>query len=109
MKVLDIKVNENLNISDKLAACIGYFDGFHLGHQGLFNQTLKAAKERNLKSALITFDPDPWVVLKNINNVTHISTMEDRKEWAEEMGFDYFLVLNFTKEMASLSKITSNI
>ena len=103
MKVLDIRVNEKLNINDDLAACIGYFDGFHLGHQGLFNQTLKASKIRNLKSALITFDPDPWVVLKGIKDVTHISTMEDRKMWAEEMGFDYFLVLNFSKEMASLS------
>ena len=103
MRVLDIKVNENLNITDKLAACIGYFDGFHLGHQGLFKQTLKAARERSLKSALITFDPDPWVVLKGIKDVTHISTMNDRKVWAEEMGFDYFLVLNFSKEMASLS------
>lgn len=102
MKVLNIVLNEQLLIDEDLAACIGYFDGFHYGHQGLFNQTLKAAKERNLKSALITFDPDPWVIIKGIDNITHLSSMEDRIKWAEDLGFDYFLILNFTREMSSL-------
>ena len=103
MEVRVINLNDSLRDTGDIAACIGYFDGFHLGHQGLFKQTLKAARERNMKSALITFSPDPWVVLRGIDNVTHISTMDDRQRWAEEMGFNYFLTLNFTKDMASLT------
>lgn len=47
---------------DPSVACIGYFDGMHKGHQELLNLSLKIAKTKKLKSAVITFDPDPWSV-----------------------------------------------
>lgn len=104
MKICSIKMHENINISENIAACIGYFDGFHRGHQGLFYATLSAAKNKGLKSAIITFNPDPWVVIKGIKEeeITHISTLKDRQRWAEKLGFDYFIELSFDKEMASL-------
>ncbi len=102
MKVKHIEVDK-VSISEDLVACIGYFDGFHVGHQALFKETLKEAKKYKLKSGLITFDPDPWVTIRGAKDVTHISTMNDRMKWAEEFGFDYFIILDFTKEMAGLS------
>ena len=29
----------NAKITEPVVACIGYFDGFHIGHQTLFNKT----------------------------------------------------------------------
>lgn len=104
MKVCNITLHDNAEINENIAACIGYFDGFHKGHQGLFYATLAAAKNKGIKSAIITFNPDPWVVLKGMKEeeITHISTLHDRQKWAEKLGFDYFIELNFTKEMACL-------
>ena len=102
MKVLEIKLNEKLDLEHDIAACIGYFDGFHLGHQALFNKTLQSAKKRNLKSAIITFKVDPWTIIKQAKNISHISTMDDRIQWASDVGFDYMLLLDFNKEMATL-------
>ncbi|MBQ9987663.1 MAG: riboflavin biosynthesis protein RibF [Erysipelotrichales bacterium] len=105
MEIRLISLGSVERIESGIVACIGYFDGFHKGHQSLFNATLHNAKVKNLQSAIITFDPDPWVTIKGIDRkeVPHISTMEDRQRWAEDMGFDYFLMLDFTKEMATLS------
>ena len=36
---------EDILINDACAACIGYFDGFHLGHRQLVNETVKYAKK----------------------------------------------------------------
>lgn len=104
MEIISVSMCENNQIKEDIAACIGYFDGFHKGHQGLFFATLAAAKNKGLKSAIITFNPDPWVVIKGIDEseITHISTLKDRQGWAEKLGFDYFIELNFDKAMASL-------
>lgn len=102
--MIELKLShENLIINDKLAACIGYFDGFHLGHQSLFNKTLTIAKQKSLKSALISFDPDPWVVLHGVPNANHLTTINDRKVLAEKLGFDIWISIEFDKDMASLS------
>ena len=43
----------------RYCACIGNFDGVHLGHQKLIKETVECAKQYNLIPAVITFDPDP--------------------------------------------------
>jgi len=40
-------------------ATIGNFDGFHLGHQAIFEFVLEQAKQLNASPALITFEPSP--------------------------------------------------
>lgn len=86
-----------------LSACIGYFDGLHLGHQQLVSNAIHSAKEKQGQSALITFDPDPWQVLKNIDDIDHLTTMEERIEIGASLGIEKWIILEFTKELASLS------
>lgn len=103
MEIIEVKLGQPIVVPNKIAACIGYFDGFHVGHQGLFQATLEAAKKHHLYSAIITFDPDPWIVLKGMEQMTHISSLQDRARWALEFGFDYFVLIQFTKDLAALS------
>ena len=56
-------VNNELNIKDDVIACIGEFDGLHIAHQELVNETLRLAKKHNMMSALITFYPHPDYVI----------------------------------------------
>lgn len=91
---------EDILIDSSCAACIGYFDGFHLGHRQLVNETVKYAKEHSLQSAVITFDPDPWVVLKGLENVVHIMSISQRQQIAEELGIDCWYQIKFSKELA---------
>ncbi len=104
--MIELKLtHEDLIWNDKLAACIGYFDGFHLGHQSLFNKTLGIAKLKSIKSAIISFDPDPWVVLRGIPNSNHLTTIEDRKRLAKKLGFDVWVSIEFDEKMANMSPI----
>lgn len=54
-----LHVQENL---PKSSCCIGFFDGLHTGHQALLENCIAKAKELNIQSGLITFDPDPWKI-----------------------------------------------
>lgn len=103
MKEYTITTKDEGIIDQKVIGCIGYFDGFHIGHQTLFNKTLTIARQKNLKSALITFDPDPWVILKGLHNIQHVTTLSDRRKLAEAKGFDIWITLQFDLSMARLS------
>lgn len=86
-----------------LAACMGYFDGLHLGHQHLFNETIRLAKENNLESAIITFDPDPWTILHNNNNVKHLTPIKEKLLTASKLGVDHMITITFSKDVSKLS------
>lgn len=85
-----------------MCACIGYFDGMHRGHQALIKETVAMAKEKQCETALITFDPDPWVTIKGLQDVKHITTIRQRINKAVSYGIQNIVVLKFTKEMAQL-------
>lgn len=85
-----------------VCACIGYFDGMHLGHQKLISETVRLAKLKNCESALITFEPDPWVAIKGVHDIRHISTMRQRMNRAIALGIQNIIILNFTREMSLL-------
>lgn len=93
-----IKLNEK-----RYVACIGFFDGIHKGHQALIEKTTQLAKEKNLKSMLITFDPDPWSVLNKSSNVKHITPLKRKQRLIEDMGIDTLIILKFNSDFSQLS------
>lgn len=104
MKQRVISDHRELFKSDaKLAACIGYFDGVHLGHQVLIDKTIEIAKKKGIKSALITFDPDPWTIINNRNKVNHITPMKEKIRLLSKTGLDELVIVKFTKDLSKLS------
>lgn len=83
-------------------ATIGNFDGVHLGHQALFRETVKRAREAYGQSIAITFHPHPLQVLRPENPIKLICSFEQKVKLIEAAGLDYLLVLDFTLELASL-------
>lgn len=102
MEIIEVNLNDVQSL-EPFAGCIGYFDGMHIGHVHLIKETLHQAKKNNLKSACITFHPDPWCVLKNLHNVHHISSMDERIEIGREYKLDYWIILPFTTELSKMS------
>lgn len=103
METVVISLNKENKIETPVVACIGFFDGLHLGHQALISKTLELAKKHHAKSALITFNPDPWVVIKDVKEYQHLSTIKRREELASKLGIDMIITLDFTKEMSALT------
>ena len=102
MKIINFDLKNPISIKEPIVACIGYFDGLHLGHRALIKETLKRANFSNAKSCLITFNPAPINLLKG-KDFKHIESFKERLKKIEYFGFDYCIVLNFNDEMANLS------
>ena len=47
---------ENANIMRPTVLTLGVFDGLHLGHQAILEQTLALAKSLNAPAAVMSFD-----------------------------------------------------
>ncbi|MCI8851055.1 MAG: riboflavin biosynthesis protein RibF [Erysipelotrichaceae bacterium] len=104
MKEIHISLHQDSpEINEPIHACIGYFDGIHIGHRQLIQAVVKHAKEQGGAAALITFDPDPWAVIKGLTQIAHLTSMEQRKQIAAQLGVEYWIILDFTEEMAALS------
>jgi len=86
-----------------LAMALGYFDGVHLGHQKVIMEAKNNALEQGIKSAVMTFDPHPSVVLgKSEKHVQYITPLTEKIQIIEEMGIDYLFIVHFTMEFANL-------
>ncbi|WP_044337359.1 bifunctional riboflavin kinase/FAD synthetase [Rossellomorea aquimaris] len=105
MKVITVHHPHSNSKNDfpPLVLALGYFDGVHRGHQRVITTAVKKAKELNVSSAVMTFDPHPSVVLGHKHKHIHyITPLEDKKEIIEELGVDYLFIVRFTSEFASL-------
>jgi riboflavin kinase / FMN adenylyltransferase len=87
----------------ELSMALGFFDGVHLGHQKVITEAKKTAEEKGVKSAVMTFDPHPSVVLgKSVQHVEYITPLDEKISFIEQLGIEYLFVVHFTKEFASL-------
>jgi riboflavin kinase/FMN adenylyltransferase len=85
------------------ALTIGSFDGVHLGHRAVLSQVVAGTRAEGLESAWITFEPHPRCVLDPANCPQQITTLEERTALVAPLGFDHAIVLEFSRQLASLS------
>ena len=95
---------DNCNLKNNgLVATIGQFDGIHIAHQILIEKVCELSEEKELKSAVITFDPHPDLVLKKDANATSIMTLDEKAALIASMGIDYLIVVEFNQNVANMT------
>ena len=77
-------------------ATIGMFDGVHLGHQFVLQQTIDLARESGLQPLCITFDHSP-------RQEQVLTPLDEKVRLIRQMGIDRVEVLSFTAELKSLT------
>ena len=84
---------------------IGTFDGLHLGHKKIIEKLNSIAREQNLCSTLVTFDPHPKIVLKQSDDfhIAILTTLDEKKKLLAKTGINRLVVIGFNKEFASQS------
>ena len=75
---------------------VGTFDGIHLGHRKLIEKVLDISESENLRSIVLTFDPHPRVVLNNDNNISLLTTLEEKNSLLESVNLDYLITVSYT-------------
>ena len=94
----------NLNFSPRgPVVCVGNFDGVHVGHQALFRKVMERALAIGGRSVAITFDPHPVRVLNPAGGPPLLTVKPRKEELIAEMGLDYLINVQFTRQFAALS------
>ena len=91
------------NIEGEFAACIGFFDGVHRGHQFLLRHLCQDAAEAGLSPAVVTFANHPRKVVQPDFDLVLIDTLEQRLQKLEKMGIHSCFLINFTEEIRQLT------
>lgn len=91
------------NIPNHLRQCvatIGNFDGVHIGHQALLQKLQKQAKQLNLPSAVILFEPQPQEYFLNVHAKPRLTTLQEKFLLLRQYQIDALLCLSFNKVLA---------
>lgn len=88
---------------EKVILTIGTFDGVHRGHQYLFSEMVRLAKEENARSLVITYNRHPLETISN-QVFPYLLTEKSQKEsLIHSMGIDHIEFLDFNREMSQYS------
>ena len=92
--------NENINVMPNVS-CIGSFDGVHKGHQELIKKTIELANIKKIMPYVITFDPDPDVVIKK-DDLFIITTLAEKIKLFEKFGIKGVIVIPFNENIMKM-------
>lgn len=90
--------------NEAYSLAIGFFDGVHRGHQAVIQEALDKGKELKIKTAVMTFDPHPSLVLgRSKEQVFYITPIEQKIEILKGLNIDTLFVVRFTSDFAKLT------
>lgn len=100
MEIIQFELGDKLQPINDLILCLGFFDGVHLGHQAL----IKKAKKEGYKLGVLSFNQSPAYVMgrKLVDNC--ITSISDKADLFEEMGVDYFYLMDFNQRVLRATK-----
>ena len=94
----------NLNFTPRRpVVCVGNFDGVHVGHRALLQKVIERARIIGGESLAVTFDPHPVRVLNPTGGPPLLTVKPRKEELIAELGLDYLLNIQFTRQFASLT------
>lgn len=105
MKVITLQhpYEANNQAWPELVMALGFFDGVHLGHKEVIQKARELADKYNIKSAVMTFDPHPSVILgRDVQHVKYITPLQEKTRQIEKLGIDYLFVVEFSLQFAEL-------
>ena len=81
---------------------IGNFDGFHRGHQSVFDQLKHRAAQAGVPAVVLTFEPHPRDVFAPNPFMYRLTDGNAKARLAEAIGLDGIVVLNFDRAFSQI-------
>lgn len=100
MEIIEFEYQNLAPIKEKIALCLGYFDGIHLGHKHMIQKALN----EGYKVGVLTFDESPSFVLGKFVKNNLITSNADKAELLENLGVSYLFLMHFDLKIAELTK-----
>lgn len=96
------ELQEIHGLKDTVVA-LGNFDGVHLGHKKLIEDSVDYGKSHGLSSVVFTFSNHPRNLLSNEKAVKFILNSWEKSAIIESLGVEYMVNIPFTEEIMNLS------
>lgn len=93
-----------INLKEKHRGCvatIGNFDGVHRGHQAILHKVTQKARELDLPSMLICFEPQPKEFFDEFNAPARLTRFREKVELLDKYGIDLVLCVKFNEQTRS--------
>ena len=87
----------------KAIACVGTFDGVHLGHQAVIHEAVMRAAAEELPCVLVTFDRHPAAVLAPSRCPKSVAGLQENLQVIKRLGVAATVVLPFDPELSRMS------
>jgi riboflavin kinase/FMN adenylyltransferase len=84
------------------ALTIGNFDGVHRGHRALIDRVVARARDGNLTSCVLTFEPHPREFFMPDAAPARITRLRDKLELMAQAGLEHVHVARFDARFAAL-------
>lgn len=101
-----IRLGKNLSthprLNERIIAALGQFDGLHEAHQVLINEAVQLASAQNAKSAVVSFDPHPDIILKKQTDTSYITPLDKKCAFLDSLGVDYLFIVEFDQDVARI-------
>lgn len=85
------------------AVTIGNFDGLHLGHQAMLARLQAVARERDLASCVLSFEPHPREFFQPERAPARLSSLREKADFLRQLGIDRLHVFRFDRAFSTLS------
>lgn len=99
---MKVYTNINENIPKNCVVTVGFFDGVHSGHKYILSKLKERAKELDSEELVITLWPHPSILFNK--PISLINTFQEKIQLLEEFGIKNLLVLDFSHELAKMTK-----
>ena len=83
-------------------ACVGAFDGVHLGHRALLARVSASARAQGLAACAISFEPIPREFFARGAPVPRLASVREKIESIGDAGIDRLLMLRFDAALAAM-------
>ncbi len=97
-----MKILRHARPATDTAIAIGSFDGVHLGHQAMLERVKRAARERGLASAALTFEPLPREYFAPREAPARLASLGEKLAAIERAGIDVAFVERFGRRFAAI-------
>jgi riboflavin kinase/FMN adenylyltransferase len=98
-----VKILRHSRPEGSVALAIGSFDGVHLGHQAMLSQVVRAAGERKLASAALTFEPLPREFFAPREAPARLSSLGEKAHLIASTGIDATIVERFDRQFSAIA------
>ncbi len=88
------------------AVTVGAYDGVHVGHQAVIRATQQEADRLGIRSAVVTFEPHPALVLRPDLAPKLLTDLDQKLGLLEALGVDTTVVVPFDQQQATQSAET---